>query len=116
MTVNDGCGRATHARSFHDESRYETVIMKGFRPWHDRVFIRRIEAEERWPGGTIIPDTAKEKPVEGEVLAFGAVARDDGPGRAVRVKVGDSVLFGKWSGTEVIIGGEERLVAIRTPS
>jgi chaperonin GroES len=79
--------------------------MKGFRPLHDRVLIRRLEAEEKSPGGIIIPDTAKEKPVEGEVLAVGA-------GRIVPldVKVGDHVLFGKWSGTEVLIGGEERII------
>jgi chaperonin GroES len=107
MTVNDGCRRATPFSSFHDESRQETVTMKGFRPLLDRAFIRRIEAEERTPNGPIIPCTAKEKPVEGEVLAVGAGGpRRDGPGE----------LFGKWSGTEVIIGGEERLVPIRTPS
>src|ERR1700730_11361573 len=81
MTVNDGCRLATPLSSVHDESRQETVIMKGFRPLLDRVFIRRIEAEERKANGTIIPDTAKEKPVEGEVLAVGAGARDE-TGRA----------------------------------
>ena len=85
--------------------------MKGFRPLHDRVLIRRIEAEERTPGGVIIPDTVKEKPAEGEVLAIGTGARDE-TGRVVPldVKAGDRVLFGKWSGTEVIIEGEERLI------
>jgi chaperonin GroES len=85
--------------------------MKGFRPLHDRVLIRRVEAEEKTPGGIIIPDTAKEKPIEGEVLAVGAGARDES-GRVVPldVKVGDRVLFGKWAGTEVIIGGEDRLI------
>ena len=85
--------------------------MKGFRPLHDRVLVRRIEAEEKTPGGIIIPDTAKEKPVEGEVLAVGAGARDEN-GRIVPldVKVGDRVLFGKWAGTEVIIDGEDRLI------
>jgi chaperonin GroES len=85
--------------------------MKGFRPLHDRVLIRRLEAEEKTPGGIIIPDTAKEKPVEGEVLAVGAGARDE-TGRIVPldVKVGDHVLFGKWSGTEVLIGGEDRVI------
>jgi hypothetical protein len=63
--------------SSDDERRFETVIMKGFRPLDDSVLIRRIDAEERPPGGTIVPDVAKEKPVEGEVLAFAAVARDD---------------------------------------
>jgi chaperonin GroES len=85
--------------------------MKGFRPLHDRVLVRRIEAEEKTPGGIIIPDTAKEKPVEGEVLAVGAGARNEN-GRIVPldVKVGDRVLFGKWAGTDVIIDGEDRLI------
>ena len=82
-----------------------------FRPLHDRVVVRRIEAEERTAGGIIIPDTAKEKPQEGEVVAVGPGARDDAgtliePG----VKVGDRVLFGKWSGTEVRIDGEDLLI------
>lgn len=85
--------------------------MKGFRPLHDRVLVRRIEAEEKTPGGIIIPDTAKEKPVEGEVLAVGTGALDEN-GRIVPldVKVGDRVLFGKWAGTDVIIDGEDRLI------
>ncbi len=85
--------------------------MKRFRPLHDRVLVRRVEAEEKTPGGIIIPDTAKEKPVEGEVLAVGPGARDEtGKIIPLDVKVGDRVLFGKWSGTEVIIDGEERLI------
>jgi chaperonin GroES len=85
--------------------------MPGFRPLHDRVLVRRIEAEERTAGGIIIPDTAKEKPVEGEVLAVGPGARDE-TGRIIPldVKVGDRVLFGKWAGTDVLIDGEERLI------
>jgi chaperonin GroES len=85
--------------------------MSGFRPLHDRVLLRRIEVEERTRGGIIIPDTAKEKPVEGEVLAVGAGARDEN-GRLVPldVKAGDRVLFGKWAGTDVVINGEERLI------
>lgn len=85
--------------------------MPGFRPLHDRVLVRRIEAEERTTGGIIIPDTAKEKPVEGEVLAVGPGARDE-TGRIIPldVKVGDRVLFGKWAGTDVLIDGEERLI------
>jgi chaperonin GroES len=85
--------------------------MKGFRPLHDRILVRRIEAEEKTPGGIIIPDTAKEKPVEGEALAVGTGARDEN-GRIVPldVKVGDRVLFGKWAGTDVIIDGEDRLI------
>ena len=85
--------------------------MKGFRPLHDRVLVRRVEAVEKTPAGIIIPDTAKEKPVEGEVLAVGTGARDE-TGRVVPldVKAGDRVLFGKWAGTEVLIDGEERLI------
>ena len=85
--------------------------MNGFRPLHDRVLVRRIEAEEKTRGGIIIPDTAKEKPIEGEVLAVGPGTRDDS-GRIVPldVKVGDRVLFGKWAGTEVLIDGEERII------
>jgi chaperonin GroES len=82
-----------------------------FRPLHDRVVIRRIEGEEKTRGGIIIPDTAQEKPQEGEVLAVGPGARDEA-GRliAIDLKAGDQVLFGKWSGTEVTIDGEELLI------
>src|ERR1700726_806296 len=85
--------------------------MAGFRPLHDRVLLRSVEAEEKTPGGIIIPDTAKEKPIEGEVLAVGPGARDE-TGRIIPlyVKAGDRVLFGKWAGTEVIIDGEERII------
>ncbi|TVR83189.1 MAG: co-chaperone GroES [Rhodospirillales bacterium] len=82
-----------------------------FRPLHDRVLVRRIEQEEKTSGGIIIPDTAKEKPQEGEVVAVGAGARkDDGTLIPVDVKAGDRVLFGKWSGSEVKIEGEELLI------
>ena len=82
-----------------------------FRPLHDRVVVRRIESEDKTAGGIIIPDTAKEKPQEGEVVAVGPGARNEtGAIVALDVKVGDRVLFGKWSGTEVKIGGEELLV------
>ena len=83
----------------------------GFRPLHDRVVIRRVEAEEKTAGGIIIPDTAKEKPMEGEVIAVGAGARDEA-GKLVPldVKAGDRILFGKWSGTEVKLDGEELLI------
>ena len=82
-----------------------------FRPLHDRVVIRRIEEETRTAGGIIIPDTAKEKPQEGEVLAVGAGTRgDDGKLVALDVKPGDRILFGKWSGSEVEIDGEELLI------
>ena len=82
-----------------------------FRPLHDRVVVRRIEAEEKTKGGIIIPDTAKEKPQEGEVIAVGPGARDDsGKLVAPDVKTGDRILFGKWSGTEVRIDGQDLLI------
>jgi chaperonin GroES len=82
-----------------------------FRPLHDRVVVRRIEGDDRTAGGIIIPDTAKEKPQEGEVVACGAGARDEqGKIIALDVKTGDRVLFGKWSGTEVKIDGEDLLI------
>ena len=82
-----------------------------FRPLHDRVVVRRIEADKKTAGGIIIPDTAKEKPQEGEILAVGPGARDEsGKIQALDVKVGDRVLFGKWSGTEVKIDGEDLLI------
>jgi chaperonin GroES len=85
--------------------------MANFRPLHDRVVVRRITAEEKTAGGIIIPDTAKEKPQEGEVVAVGPGARNEaGQVVALDVKAGDRVLFGKWSGTEVKVGGEELLV------
>src|SRR3954451_19736489 len=83
----------------------------GFRPLHDRVLIRRVEAEEKTAGGIIIPDTAKEKPVEGEVVSVGPGARgEDGKIQALDVKAGDRVLFGKWSGTEVRLDGEDLII------
>ncbi|MCZ8548576.1 co-chaperone GroES [Mesorhizobium qingshengii] len=82
-----------------------------FRPLHDRILVRRIQAEEKTSGGIIIPDTAKEKPQEGEVLAVGPGARDDsGKLTPLDVKLGDRILFGKWSGTEIKIGGEDLLI------
>src|ERR1700750_684628 len=82
-----------------------------FRPLHDRVVVRRVESEEKTAGGIIIPDTAKEKPMEGEVIAVGAGARDEA-GKLVplEVKPGDRILCGKWSGTEVKLDGEELLI------
>ena len=82
-----------------------------FRPLHDRVLVRRVEAEEKTAGGIIIPDTAKEKPQEGEVIAVGAGTRDE-TGKLVPldVKAGDRILFGKWSGTEVRLDGEDLLI------
>ena len=83
----------------------------GFRPLHDRVLIRRVEAEEKTAGGIIIPDTAKEKPMEGEVIAAGPGARgEDGKLQPLELKAGDRVLFGKWSGTEVKLEGEELII------
>ncbi len=83
----------------------------GFRPLHDRVLIRRVEAEEKSAGGIIIPDTAKEKPMEGEVVAVGPGARgEDGKLQPPDVKAGDRVLFGKWSGTEVKLDGEDLII------
>lgn len=82
-----------------------------FRPLHDRILVRRIEAEEKTAGGIIIPDTAKEKPQEGEVVAAGPGGRDDnGQLRPLDVKVGDRILFGKWSGTEIKLDGEDFLI------
>ena len=82
-----------------------------FRPLHDRVVVRRVESEEKTKGGIIIPDTAKEKPQEGEIIAVGSGARDEA-GKLVPldVKAGDRILFGKWSGTEVKLDGEELLI------
>ena len=82
-----------------------------FRPLHDRVVVRRLESEEKTKGGIIIPDTAKEKPQEGEIVAVGPGARDEsGKVQPLDVKAGDRILFGKWSGTEVKIDGEELLI------
>ncbi len=82
-----------------------------FRPLHDRILVRRIEAEEKTAGGIIIPDTAKEKPQEGEVIAVGPGARDEsGKLVALDVAVGDRILFGKWSGTEIKLDGEDLLI------
>jgi chaperonin GroES len=82
-----------------------------YRPLHDRVGVRRVESEAKTKGGIIIPDTAKEKPQEGEIVAVGSGARDEsGKVVALDVKAGDRVLFGKWSGTEVKINGEDLLI------
>lgn len=82
-----------------------------FKPLHDRVLVRRLESEEKTAGGLIIPDSAKEKPAEGEIIAAGEGARkDSGELIPMAVKAGDKVLFGKWSGTEVTIDGEELLI------
>ena len=82
-----------------------------FRPLHDRVVVRRLDAEEKTAGGIIIPDTAQEKPMEGEVIAVGPGARNEkGEVVALDVKVGDRILFGKWSGSEVRLDGEDLLI------
>ena len=82
-----------------------------FRPLHDRVVVRRVESEEKTAGGIIIPDTAKEKPMEGEVVAVGAGSRgEDGKLQPLDVKAGDRILFGKWSGSEVKIDGQELII------
>jgi len=92
---------------FHSRKRY----IMAFRPLHDRVLVRRIEADEKTAGGIIIPDSAKEKPSEGEIVAVGSGAKaDDGTVTALDVKQGDRVLFGKWSGTEVKLDGEDLLI------
>ena len=82
-----------------------------FRPLHDHVLVQRLESEEKTAGGIIIPDTAKEKPMEGKVIAVGAGARDEqGKVQPLDVKAGDAILFGKWSGTEVKIDGQDYLI------
>jgi chaperonin GroES len=83
----------------------------GFRPLHDRVLVRRVEADEKTAGGIIIPDTAKEKPQEGEVVAVGAGTKsEEGKVTPLDVKAGDKILFGKWSGTEVKLDGEDLII------
>jgi chaperonin GroES len=89
----------------------EKMAKSKFRPLHDRVVVRRVESESKTAGGIIIPDTAKEKPQEGEIIAVGSGARDEA-GKLVPldVKAGDRILFGKWSGTEVKLNGEDLLI------
>ena len=82
-----------------------------FRPLHDRVLVKRLDEDEKSPGGIIIPDTAKEKPSEGKVVAVGSGTKsEDGKVTALDVKKGDKILFGKWSGTEVTVGGEDLII------
>jgi chaperonin GroES len=108
---NAECYKA--GRDCHLAVSQKGKIMTGttFRPLHDRVVVRRVESEAKTKGGIIIPDTAKEKPQEGEIVAVGSGARDDsGKIVALDVKAGDRILFGKWSGTEVKIDGEDLLI------
>ena len=87
------------------------MASSSFRPLHDRVVVRRVDSEEKTKGGIIIPDTAKEKPQEGEVIAAGPGARNEaGQLQPLDVKVGDRILFGKWSGTEIKLDGEDLLI------
>lgn len=109
----DGSAAPTHIRCFRkSEPPKGNVMAKSkFRPLHDRVVVKRIDAEEKSKGGIIIPDTAKEKPSQGEVVAVGSGGRDEaGKLIPIDLKVGDRVLFGKWSGTEVKIDNEELLI------
>jgi chaperonin GroES len=102
--------RSANAENLKFYQKLKEDIMK-FRPLHDRVVVKRIDAEEKTAGGIIIPDTAKEKPSQGEVIAVGPGGRDEaGKLIPIDIKVGDRVLFGKWSGTEVKIDGEELLI------
>src|SRR5258708_9909657 len=102
---------AAFHRSKAPSSQEEDMAKMNFRPLHDRVVVQRIDAEEKTKGGIIIPDTAKEKPQEGKIVAVGPGGRDES-GQLIKpdVKVGDRVLFGKWSGTEVKIDGEDLLI------
>src|SRR6478752_3542535 len=116
--MNGGQPYAAHRWHSHEESANamfnssaKGLKAMGFRPLHDRVLVRRVEAEEKTTGGIIIPDTAKEKPQEGEVISVGTGARaDDGKVTPLDVKAGDKILFGKWSGTEVKIDGEDLII------
>ena len=98
-------------RAARQSGREDIMAKTKFRPLHDRVVVKRIDAEEKTAGGIIIPDSAKEKPSQGEVLAVGPGGRDEaGKLTPIDIKVGDRVLFGKWSGTEVKLDGEELLI------
>jgi chaperonin GroES len=111
MAILDSRWEAPTGLSFNENLDLEEVKSMHFRPLRDGVVVRRIEEDERSPGGIIIPDTAKEKPQQGEVIAVGPGARDEkGQIQPLDVKAGDRVLFGKWSGNEVKIDGEELLI------
>jgi chaperonin GroES len=110
-SANNANGAAIRDIVLTPTSRVLTMAKTKFRPLHDRVVVRRVESEAKTAGGIIIPDTAKEKPQEGEIVSVGTGARDEA-GKLVPldVKAGDLILFGKWSGTEVKIGGEDLLI------
>src|SRR4029077_7310902 len=116
--LTSGCSRLPgwNRERVRDPDQAIIQVHKGgfemkFRPLHDRVVIRRLSAEEKTSGGIIIPDTAQEKPMEGEVIAVGRDARNEqGQSVTLDVKAGDRILFGKWSGTEVKLDGEELLI------
>ena len=102
---------ANHPPEPGSKFRYQGEKVMNFRPLHDRVVVRRVDEEAKTAGGIIIPDTAKEKPMQGEVIAVGPGARNEkGEIVALDVKPGDRILYGKWSGTEVKIDGEELLI------
>src|SRR3978361_1770645 len=106
-----GAAQSRAANAGHKRKTTSGEIRMKFRPLHDRVVVRRLTAEEKTAGGIIIPGTAKEKPMEGEIVAVGSGARNErGEIVALDVKQGDRILFGKWSGTEVKIDGEELLI------
>jgi chaperonin GroES len=109
--IHSGAPRGGHAATVICFERNDSVMTTKFKPLHDRVLVRRVESDTKSAGGIIIPDTAKEKPQEGEVLAVGSGTRaEDGKVTPLDVKPGDRVLFGKYSGTEVRINGEELLI------
>jgi chaperonin GroES len=100
-----------HNRVLKGATQAKELSEMAFKPLHDRVLVRRVEGDEKTKGGLIIPDSAKEKPAEGEVVAVGAGAKDDDGDRiAMDVKAGDRILFGKWSGTEITLDGQELLI------
>src|SRR3546814_8082348 len=114
MRVQQGEAAGVAPR-FHPHPIQRRVLFRSlnmaFRPLHDRVLVRRVEAEEKTAGGIIIPDTAKEKPQEGEIVSVGTGSKaEDGKVTPLDVKAGDRILFGKWSGTEVKVDGEDLLI------
>jgi chaperonin GroES len=109
-TIGSGAAQVSSERQGFSRLKGD-MHMSNIRPLHDRVILKRVKEEEKTKGGIIIPDTAKEKPIEGEVVAVGnGKILEDGTVRKLDVKVGDRVLFGKYSGTEVKVDGEDRLI------